>query len=199
VELIDAGKSPSHHTLAQDEINEILVNRAGRGLRVARLKGGDPFVLGRGSEEVNACAAAGIAVDVVPGVTSALAAPAAAGIPVTHRGISAGFVVVSGHALGDLAPLAASNLTIVVLMGVGQLREIVAGLRREGKSPTTPVAIIERAFASDQRTTVGTLESIVETAASTGVTNPAIIVIGDVVSVPTMLAATTDEGVRATQ
>jgi uroporphyrin-III C-methyltransferase/precorrin-2 dehydrogenase/sirohydrochlorin ferrochelatase len=200
VELIDAGKSPSHHTLTQDEINEILVDRARRGLRVARLKGGDPFVLGRGSEEVRACAAAGIPVDVVPGVTSAVSAPAAGGIPVTHRGITAGFVVVSGHALGDLAPLAATNLTIVVLMGVGQLPELVTGLIREGKSPTTPVAIIERAYASDQRTTFGTLESIVETAASTGVSNPAIIVIGDVVSVPMMLAATTtDELVRVTQ
>ena len=106
VELIDAGKSPGHHTLSQDEINAIIVDRARRGLRVARLKGGDPFVLGRGSEEVLACAEAGIAVEVVPGVTSAISGPAAAGIPVTHRGLSTGFVVVSGHALGDVSALA---------------------------------------------------------------------------------------------
>jgi uroporphyrin-III C-methyltransferase/precorrin-2 dehydrogenase/sirohydrochlorin ferrochelatase len=189
VELIDAGKSPGRHTLSQHEINTTIVDRAQRGLRVARLKGGDPFVLGRGSEEVAACVEAGIQVEVVPGVTSAISAPAAAGIPVTHRGVSAGFVVISGHAVGDLAPLAATDLTIVVLMGVAQLGSLVEGLVREGKAASTPIAIIERAYSPDQRITIGTLDTIVETAACAQVANPAIIVVGDVVAVPTMLAA----------
>jgi uroporphyrin-III C-methyltransferase/precorrin-2 dehydrogenase/sirohydrochlorin ferrochelatase len=189
VELIDAGKSPGRHTLSQHEINTTIVDRAQRGLRVARLKGGDPFVLGRGSEEVAACVEAGIQVEVVPGVTSAISGPAAAGIPVTHRGVSAGFVVISGHAIDDLAPLAATDLTIVVLMGVAQLGSLVEGLVREGKAASTPIAIIERAYSPDQRITIGTLDTIVETAACAQVANPAIIVVGDVVAVPTMLAA----------
>ena len=189
VEVIDAGKSPDNHTLTQDEINAVIVERASRGLRVARLKGGDPFVLARGSEEVIACAEAGIPVEVVPGVTSAISGPAAAGIPVTHRGISTGFVVISGHALGDLAPFAATELTLVVLMGVGRLGELASRLVADGRAGSTPVGIIERAYAADQRVTIGTLDTIVDTAASVGVTNPAIIVVGDVVSVPSMLAA----------
>ena len=188
VELIDAGKRPDNHTLTQDEINAVIVERASRGMRVARLKGGDPFVLGRGSEEVAACAEAGIAVEVIPGVTSAISAPAAAGIPVTHRGVSAGFVVISGHALGDLAPFAATDLTLIVLMGVGRLDELVRRLIDEGRDPSTPVGIIERAYAPDQRVTIGTLSSISTDAREAGVTNPAIIVVGDVVSVPALAA-----------
>jgi uroporphyrin-III C-methyltransferase / precorrin-2 dehydrogenase / sirohydrochlorin ferrochelatase len=186
VELIDAGKSPTRHTLTQDEINAVIVDRAQRGLRVARLKGGDPFVLGRGSEEVLACADAGIPVEVVPGVTSAISGPAAAGIPVTHRGLSAGFVVISGHALGDLEPLAATDLTLVVLMGVAQLPGLVSGLVAAGRAASTPVAIVERAYAPDQRVTVGTLATIAETADREQVTNPAVIVVGDVVTVPSL-------------
>jgi uroporphyrin-III C-methyltransferase / precorrin-2 dehydrogenase / sirohydrochlorin ferrochelatase len=189
VELIDAGKSPTRHTLTQDQINEVIVDRARRGLRVARLKGGDPFVLGRGSEEVLACAEAGIPVEVVPGVTSAVSGPAAAGIPVTHRGLSAGFVVISGHALGDLAPLAATDLTLVVLMGVAQLPHLVQGLVAAGRSAATPVAVVERAYAPDQRVTLGTLGTIAEQAEREQVRNPAIIVVGDVVSVPMLAAA----------
>ena len=188
VELIDAGKRPDNHTLTQDEINAVIVDRASRGQRVARLKGGDPFVLGRGSEEVIACTEAGIPVEVVPGVTSAISAPAAAGIPVTHRGVSAGFVVISGHALGDLAPFAATDLTLVVLMGVGRLGELATRLMAEGRDAATPVGIIERAYAPDQRVTIGTLDTIVDAAASVGVTNPAIIVVGDVVRVPELAA-----------
>ena len=189
VELIDAGKSPGRHTLSQDEINAVLVDRAARGLRVARLKGGDPFVLGRGSEEVLACAEAGIPVEVVPGVTSAVSAPAAAGIPVTHRGSTAGFVVVSGHALGDLRPLAATDLTLVVLMGVGRLGELARGLMADGRAETTPVAVIERAYAADQRTTIATLATIEQVAEREGVVNPAVIVIGEVVDVPALVTA----------
>jgi len=189
VELIDASKSPGRHTLSQEEINAVLVDRASRGLRVARLKGGDPFVLGRGSEEVLACAEAGIAVEVVPGLTSAVSAPAAAGIPVTHRGTTAGFVVVSGHALGDLRPLAATDLTLVVLMGVGRIDALASTLIADGRADSTPVAIIERAYAADQRTTIATLATIAEAADREGVVNPAVIVIGDVVNVPALVAA----------
>jgi uroporphyrin-III C-methyltransferase/precorrin-2 dehydrogenase/sirohydrochlorin ferrochelatase len=189
VELIDAGKAPGNHVLTQDEINEIIVDRARGGLRVARLKGGDPFVLGRGSEEMLACVEAGIPVEVVPGVTSAISGPAAAGIPVTHRGLSAGFVAISGHELGDLRPFAETDLTLVVLMGVARLAALCDGLASWGKATTTPVAIIERAYSPDQRVTIATLATIAETAEREGVSNPAIIVIGDVVSVPILIAA----------
>ncbi len=189
VERVDAGKGPGRHTLTQDEINTVLVDRARRGLRVVRLKGGDPFVFGRGCEEVQACVAAGLAVDVIPGISSAVAAPAFAGIPVTHRGLSNGYAVITGHELRDVRALAQLDLTLVVLMGVRSLPALVAGLVTEGKDATTPVAIIERASTPEQRVTVGTLETIAATAGRIGVTNPAVIVIGDVVSVPTLLAA----------
>lgn len=189
VELIDAGKQPDRHTLPQEQINELLIDRARAGKRVARLKGGDPFVLGRGSEEMLACIEAGVTVEVIPGVTSAISAPLAAGIPVTHRGVTTGFIVMSGHEIGDLDLAAKSDLTLVVLMGVGRLGRLVEGLVAGGKSSSTPIAIIERAYAPDQRVTVGTLASIVEIAAAEHVANPAIIIVGDVVSVPTWLTA----------
>lgn len=189
VELIDAGKQPTHHILKQEEINALLIDRARAGKRVARLKGGDPFVLGRGSEEMLACIEAGVTVEVIPGVTSAISAPLAAGIPVTHRGVTTGFIVMSGHEIGDLELAAKSDLTLVVLMGVGRLATLINGLIEGGKSPNTPIAIIERAYALDQRVTVGNLESIVEIAQAEQIANPAIIVVGDVVSVPTWLTA----------
>jgi uroporphyrin-III C-methyltransferase/precorrin-2 dehydrogenase/sirohydrochlorin ferrochelatase len=189
VELIDAGKQPTHHILKQEEINALLIDRARAGKRVARLKGGDPFVLGRGSEEMLACIEAGVTVEVIPGVTSAISAPLAAGIPVTHRGVTTGFIVMSGHEIGDLELAAKSDLTLVVLMGVGRLAALVSGLIDGGKSASTPIAIIERAYAPDQRVTVGNLESIVEIAQAEQIANPAIIVVGDVVSVPTWLTA----------
>jgi uroporphyrin-III C-methyltransferase / precorrin-2 dehydrogenase / sirohydrochlorin ferrochelatase len=193
VELIDASKSPGRHILSQDEINAVIVDRARRGLRVARLKGGDPFVLGRGSEELLACAEAGIPVEVVPGVTSAISGPAAAGIPVTHRGLSAGFVVISGHELGDLRPFAETDLTLVVLMGVGRLPALVTELVRLGRSASTPIGVIERAWTPSQRVTLGTLATIEETAAREQVENPAIIVVGDVVAVPMLAAARAEQ------
>lgn len=191
VELIEAGKSPGHQSLTQDEINAVIVDRARLGKRVVRLKGGDPFVFGRGSEEVQACVAAGVTVEVIPGISSAVAAPGAAGIPVTHRGLANGYVVITGHPLADLAPLAQLQLTLVVLMGVASLPRLVSGLVSAGKHGSTPVAIIEEASSSKQRVTVGTLESIVDRAEEVGVRNPAVIVIGDVVSVPNMLSAQT--------
>lgn len=189
VELIDAGKSPKQHTLTQDEINAVIIKKAREGKRVVRLKGGDPFVLGRGSEEMQACVKAGVPVEVIPGISSALAGPLAAGIPVTHRGTSAGFIVISGHAIDDVSALACVDLTLVVLMGVATLPKLVNELIKHGKAATTPVAIIERAYAPDQRVTTGTLETIEQAAEREQVRNPAIIVIGDVVAVPTFLAA----------
>ena len=184
VEIVDAGKAPGRHALTQDEINAVLVDRASRGLRVARLKGGDPFVLGRGSEEVFACAEAGIPIEVVPGVSSAISAPAAAGIPVTHRGSSQGFVVVTGHVLGDLEPFGRTDLTLVVLMGVANLASLAEGLIAYGRDARTPAAVIERAYAPDQRVTTATLGTLAAAALAAGVANPAVIVIGDVVGVP---------------
>ena len=180
VELINAGKEPHRHALTQDEINDVIVARAAEGKRVARLKGGDPYVLGRGSEEVLACIAAGVAVEVVPGITSAIAAPSAAGIPVTHRGITTGFVVVSGHEILDLEHIVKSKLTIVVLMGVATLPELVSQFAHHGAVPTTPVAIIEKAFSHEQRTLRSTLGEVIADAERVGVSNPAVIVIGEV-------------------
>ena len=189
VELIEAGKRPGHHTLTQDQINAVIVDRALQGKRVIRLKGGDPFVFGRGSEEVQACIDAGVSVDVIPGISSAVAGPAAAGIPVTARGLANGYAVITGHELQDLTALAQVDLTLVVLMGVATLPDLTTGLIAGGKSSATPVALIEKASTPQQRVTVGTLESIATIAVSVGVTNPAVIVIGDVVTVPHLLAA----------
>ena len=188
VELIDAGKSPGRHALTQDQINEVIVDRALAGHRVARLKGGDPFVLGRGSEEVLACAEAGVPVEVIPGISSAIAAPAAAGIPVTHRGVSTGFVVVSGHVVEDLSAVAASGLTVVVLMGVATLPRLVEEFVTAGRATSTPVAVIHRAFDPAQRVVIGTLADIHQQVVASAITNPSVIVIGDVVGVVPQVA-----------
>ncbi|WP_430645440.1 uroporphyrinogen-III C-methyltransferase [Agromyces sp. GXS1127] len=183
-ELVDVGKQPGHHALPQEEIEALLVAHALAGRNVVRLKGGDPYVFGRGGEEVLACHRAGVAVEVIPGVTSAVAVPGAAGIPLTHRGVSRLFTVVSGHApLSDdeLRHLAGLGGTIVVLMGVNTLPQLVAGLARHGMSAAMPVAIIERGFRCDQRTTVADLASIVTAAGLAGVSSPAVIVVGEVV------------------
>lgn len=183
-ELVDVGKRPGHHAIPQDEIEALLVEHALAGRHAVRLKGGDPYVLGRGGEEVLACHRAGIRVDVIPGVTSSVAVPGAAGIPLTHRGISHLFTVVSGHAPlteGELEHLAGLGGTIVVLMGVSSLPSLTAGLARHGMRVDMPVAIIERGFQHGQRTTIGSLADIVFTAGRAQVTSPAIIVVGEVV------------------
>lgn len=183
-ELVDVGKAPGHHAVPQREIESLMVARAAAGAHVVRLKGGDPFVLGRGGEEVIACRLAGVAVEVVPGVSSAVAVPAAAGIPVTHREVSRAFTVVSGHApLGDaeLAGLVSLGGTIVVLMGVNTLPALVAGLGRHGMPGGMPMAIVERGHRAGQRTTVGSLSDIVGRAARAGVVSPAVVVVGEVV------------------
>lgn len=183
-ELINVGKAPGHHPVDQRGIEALLVEHARAGAHVVRLKGGDSYVFGRGSEEVLACHAAGIPVTVVPGVTSAVAVPAAAGIPLTHREVSRMFTVVSGHAPlseDELGHLAGLGSTIVVLMGIGTLPSIAQGLQRHGAPAETPIAIIERGYSPAQRTIVSTLGSVVTDAALAEVHSPAVIVIGDVV------------------
>jgi uroporphyrin-III C-methyltransferase/precorrin-2 dehydrogenase/sirohydrochlorin ferrochelatase len=183
VEVIEAGKAPGKHTMVQEDINRVLVEKARAGHRVVRLKGGDPYVLGRGSEEASACRAAGVPVEVVPGVTSALAVPAAAGIPVTARGVTSRFSVVSGHdGPLDFGSLAAVDGTLLFLMGVGRLGEIAAELVTHGRPADQPVAVIERGTTPEQRVTTGTLETIAALAAERRVANPAVIVVGDVVA-----------------
>jgi uroporphyrin-III C-methyltransferase len=183
-ELVDVGKRPGHHAVPQAEIEALLVAHALAGRHAVRLKGGDPYVLGRGSEEVLACHHAGVHVEVIPGVTSAVAVPGAAGIPLTHRGISHLFTVVSGHAPltdSELAHLAGLGGTIVVLMGVNSLPSLTAGLARHGMPAGMPVAIIERGFSAGQRTTIGDLTGIVVAAGRAHVTSPAVVVVGEVV------------------
>ncbi|EWS99680.1 uroporphyrin-III methyltransferase [Intrasporangium oryzae NRRL B-24470] len=183
-EVIDVGKRPGHHSVPQDRIEQLMVERALRGLTVVRLKGGDPYLFGRGGEEVEAAVAAGLPVTVVPGVSSAIAVPGSAGIPVTHRGVSHLVTVVSGHVPLDEAQagaLAALGGTIAVLMGVHNLVPIAASLTRAGLDPQTPAAVVERGLTPDQRSVVGTLGSLPALAARSGVASPAVIVIGEVV------------------
>jgi len=183
---IFAGKASGDHALPQAEINAVLVRCARRGDRVVRLKGGDPFVFGRGGEEVEALAAAGIPCEVVPGVTSVVAAPAAAGIPLTRRGVAASFAVVTGHACGegaapDWARLATATDTLVLLMALGELPQIAARLIAHGRPPSTPVAIVSGATTARQATVVGRLDDIAARAAAARVEPPAVVVVGEVV------------------
>lgn len=180
--FVDVGKTPGHHKVPQEEITARMIDGAKAGLHVVRLKGGDPFVFGRGGEEMAGAVAAGIGVTVVPGISSSISVPGAAGIPVTHRNVSHLFTVVSGHApltTEEHQHLAGLGGTIVVLMGIGTLPTLVAGLRQAGLPNVTPVAIVENGFSHAQRTTIATLGTIVD--ASSSCRNPAVIVIGDVV------------------
>lgn len=191
VEVVDVGKTPGHHPVPQHEINRILVEHAQRGRTVVRLKGGDPFVYGRGGEEVLACRAAGVPVEVVPGISSALAVPAAAGIPLTHRGTVAAFHVVNGHdGLDGAARLVVreGTATLVVLMGVSGLGEMVADLLADGADPATPVAIVENGATPRQRVTRARLDGVVERAQDLGVRAPAVIVVGHVAAADLLLA-----------
>src|SRR4051794_8634779 len=188
VEVIDASKLPRGRSMAQEQINELLVERALAGKRVVRLKGGDPFVFGRGMEELEACVAAGVPVEVVPGVTSAIAVPALAGIPVTHRGMTHEFVVVSGHvppghpqSLVDWAALGRLRGTVVVLMGVDTAAEIAAALVEHGRDPQAPVAVVTDGATPTQRTVRTTLDGLAKTMADEGIRPPAVWVVGEVV------------------
>lgn len=182
VEIIDVGKAPGRHPVPQEEINRILVDRAQRGLTVARLKGGDCFVFGRGGEEVLACRAAGVPVEVVPGVSSVIAAPQSAGVPLTHRGTADTVHIVNGHRLPGPATLEALHddaTTVVVLMGTSMLPSFAAAALDAGVTPERPVAVVERAHRADQRCVRGTLGTIGEVAEAERVRNPAVIVIGE--------------------
>ena len=193
-EKIDVGKCAGNHTMTQAEINKMLVQKAKEGKRVVRLKGGDPYVFGRGGEEAEVLVAEGIEFEVVPGITSAIAVPAYAGIPVTHRENTSMVTFITGHedptkpeSWLDWETLAKFGGTIVILMGVKMLSRNVEELMKHGKDPDTPVAIIERGTRTDQRVTVGTLASIAELAKERKVKAPAITVIGDVVKLHDVL------------
>ena len=186
-ELICVGKRGGHHTMKQEEINALLVAKGLEGKRVCRLKGGDPFVFGRGGEEALELVKAGVAFEVVPGVTSGVAAPAYAGIPVTHRGYTSSLALITGHEdptkeLSDLAwdKLATGVGTLVVYMGVKRLPHTVAALTSNGLPPDTPAALVQWGTTSRQRTATGTLATIVE--ASKEIEPPAILVVGKVVA-----------------
>jgi uroporphyrinogen III methyltransferase/synthase len=185
--LIDAGKAAGDHTLTQDEISQRLVEEGRAGRRVVRLKGGDPFVFGRGSEELMALADAGIPCTVIPGTTSAIAGLAAAGIPVTHRGLASSFAVVTGHedptkaeAAVDWRQLATAVDTIVVLMGVARLASIAKALVEGGRDASTPAALVQEASTPTQRTLRSTLGAIAEEAAAVEMGAPALLVVGAV-------------------
>ena len=188
VEIVDAAKIPYGRSMAQGDINSVLVERAREGKFVVRLKGGDSFLFGRGGEEVAACAAAGIPVIVVPGVTSALAAPGSAGIPLTHRGVAQDVHIVSAHVAPDdsrstvdWAGLARSGGTIVALMGVERIEAIADTLLSHGRSEHTPAAVVQEATLPGQRVVTGTLADIAVTARVAGVRPPAVVIIGEVV------------------
>jgi len=193
----DAGKAPGRASRSQDEINDLLIALAREGLSVCRLKGGDPFVFGRGGEEVLAARAAGIPVVVVPGISSALAGPTAADVPVTHRGVESSFTVVTGHdaqsaggGAVDWKRIAATPGSIVVLMGVGNLEAISGKLIEGGRSPNEPVRVVERATLPGQRMVSGTLATIGAIAREFGLEAPAVVIVGAVVGVLDPGAAT---------
>ncbi len=194
-ELIYVGKTPEHHTMKQDEINRLLVDLALAGKKVARVKGGDPFVFGRGGEEAEALAKAGVEFDVVPGVSSAIGVPAYAGIPVTHRGVATSLGIVTGHedpSKGESSVrwehLARGLDTLVFLMGVGNLPEIASKLIENGRAPETPAAVIEWGTRAEQQTVTATLATIAAAAETEGVGAPAVTVVGDVVGLREHLA-----------
>ena len=188
-ELIYVGKKPGEPSMPQEEINALLVKLGRAGKTVVRLKGGDPYIFGRGGEEALEITSAGLPFEVVPGVTSGIAAPAYAGIPVTHRGLSTSVAFVTGHedptkgeSNVDWTKLANSAETLVLYMGVGRLTEISSGLIYAGRDPETPVACVRWGTRSEQRTVTGTLENIAEKVVQAKLKPPAITVVGDVVA-----------------
>lgn len=188
-EMIYVGKSPDRHTLRQEEINEVLVKKGLEGKIVTRLKGGDPFVFGRGGEEAEALLNVGIPFEIVPGVTSAISVPAYAGIPVTHRDLTSSFAVITGHEDPNKnnsaiawEHIANSHGTLIFLMGVANLELIANKLMENGRSKTTPVALVQWGTRPEQRTLVGELQNIAELVVREKFTNPSIIIVGEVVS-----------------
>lgn len=187
-EKIYVGKASDYHTLEQGMINQLLIQKAREGKGVVRLKGGDPFVLGRGGEEANALAENGIPFEVVPGVSSAVAVPAYAGIPVTHRGVASSVTIITGHKVSEgnepriaWDKLSTGTDTLVILMGLGNLAYVVDQLIRNNKSPSTPVAVITHGTTGRQRCVMGTLEDILAKVKSENLQPPSVVVVGNVV------------------
>ena len=186
--IVDVGKYPDHHRFSQSAINDLLVHFANKGELVVRLKGGDPFVFGRGQEEVEACRAANIPCHIVPGVSSAIAGPAAAGIPVTTRGTARSFMVVTGQTAAELKQhkldfhAMANTDTLVLMMARKNLRKITRSLIEAGRDPDTSAACVQRATYSDQRVTYTTLDAIADQVDKLNMTNPMVTVIGEVAS-----------------
>ncbi len=185
--LIYVGKKSGQHTMTQKEINKLLIEKASQGLRVARLKGGDPFIFGRGGEEAMALARAGIPFEIVPGITSAIAVPAYAGIPLTHREYASTVCFITGHedpsketSRIDWGPLAQSSGTLVFLMGIGNLPDIAKKLMDCGRPPDCPVAVIANGTTPDQKTITGTLDTIIPKAKDAKLRPPGVIVVGNV-------------------
>ncbi|WML31470.1 uroporphyrinogen-III C-methyltransferase [Neobacillus sp. OS1-32] len=188
VQLVYCGKLPHYHTMKQETISRFLVKYAKKGYQVVRLKGGDPFVFGRGGEEAEECFRHDVPFEIVPGITAGIAASAYAGIPVTHRTLSKSFAFITGHQAGDEAAehqwshLANAVDTICVYMGVTHLSTVVNKLIQYGKAPQTPIALIHWGTLRGQRTVVGTLETIEVLVREAKITNPSMIVIGEVVT-----------------
>lgn len=188
-ELIFVGKMPNYHGVIQDRINTLLVQHGKKGKVVARLKGGDPFVFGRGAEEAEVLTEAGIPFEIVPGITSGIAAPAYAGIPVTHRDYGSSFAIVTGHMREGKddsikwESLATGIDTLAIYMGVGNLPYICQQLTKHGKSGDTPVALIHWGTTDVQKTVTGTLNTIVELVQQENIENPSMIIVGEVVKV----------------
>ena len=195
---LSVAKRKSRHSYSQDEINRMLVAFALEGLTVVRLKGGDPFIFGRGGEELEACRAAGVECQIVPGVTAALAASANAGAPLTHRGSAQAVTFVTGHASNgaepdlDWASLARANQTVVIYMGLSMAAPIAARLMAAGRAGSTPALIVENASRADERRVVTTLSGLAE--AASGLTGPALLIVGEAMALaqahePTQLQA----------
>lgn len=192
--LIFCGKLPNRHAMIQENINLSLVQHASQGKVVTRLKGGDPFVFGRGAEEAQVLAENGIPFEIIPGITSGIAAPAYAGIPVTHRDLGSSFAIVTGHMREgkddsiQWDSLAKGIDTLAIYMGVGNLPYICEQLLKHGKAATTPVALVHMGTYEQQQTVTGTLQTIVEIANAKQVKNPSIIIVGEVVSLRDKIA-----------
>jgi uroporphyrin-III C-methyltransferase len=186
-ELVFVGKKSGRHTMPQQEINDVLVEWVQAGKQVVRLKGGDPFVFGRGGEEALALLDAGLPFEIVPGISSAVAAPAFAGVPVTHRGVARSFAVITGHHASGMPKIDTdwrvfSNIpTLVILMGVKRIKYIVRQLMESGRPAETPAMAIQSGTTGRQKTVQATLATLPEAISSAGITTPAIIVVGDVV------------------
>jgi uroporphyrin-III C-methyltransferase/precorrin-2 dehydrogenase/sirohydrochlorin ferrochelatase len=195
VEIIDAAKIPRGRAMAQEYINSVLVSAAAAGRFVVRLKGGDPFVFGRGAEELLACLRAGLPVTVVPGVSSAIAVPGVAGIPLTHRGVVQEFHVISAHvppgderSTVDWAALGMSQATLVLLMATEHLQMITDALMRHGRDPKSPVSVIADGTLPTQRKITATLDTVAHDAAEAGIRPPAVVVVGEVVTIAAQIA-----------